>query len=526
MILTKKAFSGPFSALSVKITALLVALALPATAVAGPRLSRAPVGGSLVDACYDGLGHPINTPQYAVCRGFQATVDSVASLCRMPMRSLPNEGLIDDCGLIDGRAISEAQIAAYRKTWVSKAIVLQQVLGRSASLYEEQIAGTHNSFNASSYLVPLNGKPIQYFPSLTNQDPNQVYSITDQLQMGIRGLEIDLHWVPSIYGSASTGGYWVDVCHGQSTAIPNTGQNVHVGCTTDRSLQNTLAEVRSWLNAHRHQFLLVYLENQLDNNLQGHDIAASIIRKAFGHLVYRPPASLKAGQCADMPYGKSEAAMMRTGARVLLVGNCGPGNAWNHLVFTRGDKWNEGGNPTTYGAADCRADTKAHDAHAVFRRWYEESPFLEAAMEATQTLSPAALHRMVSCGVNLTGIDQLTPTDGRLKAFVWSWAPGEPGSRTGCAYQAASGRFRAGDCQVKRHAACVGAHDKWRVTEASGPARAGERMCSEAFPGSHFGVPPDGLRNLQLHRARPSKRSTVWLDYATVHGRWRAGALG
>lgn len=512
----------PFGAIVVKIAALVLVIA-PTVAVAAP--ARAPVGGTLVDECYDQLGHPLNTPQYAVCRGFQAMVDSVASLCRMPTRSLSNEALIADCGLIDGRTISEVQIAAYRKTWVSKAIVLQQELGRGAPLYEEQIAGSHNSFNASSYLVPLNGKPIEYYPTLTNQDPNQVYSIADQLRMGIRGLEIDLHWVPSIYGSASTGGYWVDVCHGQSTAIPNTGQNVHIGCTIDRSLQNTLAEVRAWLDAHPSQFLLVYFENQLDNNLEGHDIAASLVKQAFGHLVFRPPASLKTGHCAPMPYGKSEAAMMRTGARILIVGNCGPGNAWNHWVFTRGDKWNEGGDPTTYGAKDCAADTKAHDAHAVFRRWYEESPFLEAATEATQTMTPAALRLMVRCGVNLTGIDQLMPFDGRLRAFVWSWAPGEPGTRTGCAYQAGNGRFRVSGCGVARHAACVAANDTWHVTDAIGPARSGPRMCSAQFPASRFGVPPNGLRNKQLHRARPSAHATVWLDYANVGGHWHARAL-
>jgi hypothetical protein len=373
--------------------------------------------------------------------------------------------------------------------------------------------------------VPLNGEPLQYYPTLTNQDPNQVYSIADQLQMGIRGLEIDLHWVPSIYGTAATGGYWVDACHGQSTELPNTGQSIHVGCTIDRPLQGALGEVRRWLDAHPSQFLLLYLENQLDNNLQGHNLAASIVKQQLGKLVYRPAGHVKPGECAQMPYGTSPAAIARTGARVLVVGNCGPGDAWNHLVFTRGDKWNEGGNTTTYGAKDCAADSKAHDAHTAFRRWYEESPFLEAIMGATQTFTASATRLMMRCGVNLTGWDQLMPSDGRLKAFVWSWAAGQPGSRDGCAYQSANGRFRVSSCAVKRHAACV-RHNKWRVTDKVGSARAGERLCRSEFRGSHFGVPPNGLRNLQLQHARPSKHGTVWLNYAKVRGHWRAGVLG
>jgi hypothetical protein len=508
-----------------RLASLAAVLACAGLALPSVAQARTPVGGTLVDLCYDGVGHPLNSPQYAFCRGFQALVDSVASLCRMPMRSLPDEALIADCGLVDGRAISEAQIAKFRRTWVYKAVVLQQRLARPASLYEAQIAATHNSFNASSYLVPLHGQPLEYYPTLTNQDPNQVYSIADQLQMGIRGLEIDLHWVPSIYGNASTGGFWVDACHGQSTAIPNTGQNVHVGCTIDRPLQSALGEVRGWLDRHPSQFLLLYLENQLDNNLEGHDLAASIIRQKLGKLVYRPRGHLKPGDCAQMPYGKTQAAMARTGAQVLIVANCGPGTAWNHLVFTRGDKWNEGGNTTTYGAKDCAADRAGHDAHSTFRRWYEESPVLEAIMGATQTFTASATRLMMRCGVNLTGWDQLMPSDGRLTAFVWSWAAGQPATRSGCAFQGADGRFRAGGCGVKRHAACV-RHNKWHVTDGVASARAGQLLCRKEFRGSRFGVPPNGLRNLQLHHARPSRHATVWLNYAKVHGHWRPGVLG
>jgi hypothetical protein len=223
-----------------------------------------------------------------------------------------------------------------------------------------------------------------------------------------------------------------------------------------------------------------------------------------------------------MPYGKSEAQLARGGHQVLLVGNCGPGNAWNHWVFTRGPKWNEGGNPTNYGTADCRADRLAHKQHAVFRRWYEESPFLEAATNATQRLTPRATRRMVRCGVNLTGFDQLMPGDGRLAAFIWSWAKGQPGQTGRCAYQGTDSRFHAGPCGRRRSAACVDAHFDWHVTHARGPARAGPRLCRAEFPGSRFGVPPNGYRNWQLSRARHYRSAAVWLDYAKVRGHWRA----
>jgi hypothetical protein len=504
------------------LVALSLMLVVPAAGATGPApATKTPVGvGTLVKECYDTVGKKLNTTEYIACRALQAVASSLAAVCRTPTRPLPNPALVDDCSLLDGRLISEQQVAKFRTSWVFHALQLQRRLAWNAPLYEQQIPGTHNSFNASSYDVPLTGKPVDYFPTLTNQDPNQVYSITDQLQMGIRGLEIDLHWVPSVYGNLSTGLYWVDVCHGQSTAIPATKLTVHVGCTIDRSLQNTLAEIRAWLHAHPHQFLLVYLENQLDGKLKAHDIAAMLLRKRLGHLIYRPPAGLAPNHCASMPYAKSEAQMSRTGARVLLVGNCGPGN-WNKLVFTRGPKWNEGGNPTYYGAAQCAADRTAREAHAVFRRWYEESPLLEALMDATQVLSARTTRRIVTCGVNLTGWDQLIPNDGRLRAFVWSWAKGQPATHGHCAFSGVDGRIHASGCEVRRHAACVDRHLDWHVTTARGPARAGARLCRAQFRHSRFGVPPNGLRNAQLRHAKPRPRDTVWLNYAKVHGRWQ-----
>jgi hypothetical protein len=221
-----------------------------------------------------------------------------------------------------------------------------------------------------------------------------------------------------------------------------------------------------------------------------------------------------------MPYSRSESQLSRTGARVLLVGNCGPGS-WNRWVFTRGDKWDEGGDPSTYDQADCAADRTARESHRVFRRWYEESPLLEALTDATQTLTPNATRRMVRCGVNLTGWDQLTPTDGRLKAFLWSWSRHGMQRAGRCAFQAANGRFRAGRCAVPRHYACVDGHLDWHVTAARGPGRDGRHVCSAEFPGSRFGVPPNGYRNWQLRHAKARPADTVWLRYRKSSGHWQ-----
>jgi hypothetical protein len=502
------------------VLALVLSTAIAAPAVSSSAAASSGSGDILVQTCYHDIGSTLNTPLYAFCRGLQALTSSVAAFCRMPQRRTANK---DHCGFIDGRNVSKRALRSYHTSWVHRALSLQRRLDASSSLYEETFPATHNSFNASSYFVPKLGKPIDYYPTLTNQDPNQVYSITEQLDMDIRGLEVDLHWVPSIYGNAHTHGQWVDVCHGSSEQIG--GKTVHVGCTIDRKFENTLNEIRTWLKkpVHHHAFILLYLENQLDGNTFAHNIAASLIRQKLGKLVYHPARDLPPGECHQMPYDESRTDMARHGARILLVGNCGPGN-WNKWVFTRGDKWNEGGNATSYGPKDCAADAAAHESHSAFRRWYEESPFLEAAMGATQTFTAKATRRMVRCGVNLTGWDQLTPDDGRLKAFIWSWAPHMPsvGAHQKCAFQGKHGRFRTALCHEEFRFACVDANLDWHVTQAVGRADSGRAACEEEFPGSSYGVPPNGYRNHQLQLAKPKGHPRVWLNYAKVPGhRWR-----
>src|SRR5205823_9218012 len=122
-----------------------------------------------------------------------------AAACRTPRRESPDPAAPEACAAIDGRPVSEARMQAYESSWVHRALSLQRGLDEGAPLAEEQLPHTHNSFNASSYRLPTDGSAPSYYPTLTNQDPNQAYSVTDQLRMDIRAIEVDVHWVPSPY---------------------------------------------------------------------------------------------------------------------------------------------------------------------------------------------------------------------------------------------------------------------------------------------------------------------------------------
>ncbi len=346
--------------------------------------------------------------------------------------------------------------------------------------------------------------------------------------MDVRAVEIDLHWVPSPYGTPETHGYWPTMCHGDAQDPTGSGHYGHVGCTYDRPMQDGLAEVRRWLDANPGEVVLLYLENQLfsgdpvASQQQAHDVAAGIIADKLGELVYTPPAGAKPGTCAPMPYDASRADLLAAGKQVLIVGNCGPG-AWNQWVFTRGPKWDESGDTTTYGDEQCAADQAAREHHTSIRRYFEESPWLEAMTDATGVITPDTAARMVRCGANLVGFDQLQPFDGRLAAFVWSWAPDEPAAGGDCAVQGADTRFRAVSCGERHRFACVDGQLDWHVTSKAGRWDQGARICAREFPGTSYGVPANGYRNARLAAAKGGS-DAVWLAYAKVGGGWQPGA--
>ena len=522
-----------------RLRSLLVALTVALVAV--PLLNAGPAsadgtpssGGDVVTACKANVG--ANVPQAGPrgCRTAQSYVWGTGATCRAVAKEQGTSGA-EQCEPIDGRTISEHQVQLYESSWVHKALALQRSLDEAAPLWDEQLPHTHNTFNSSAYTLPHDGRVPSYYPTLTNQDPNQAYSITDQLRMDVRAIEIDVHWVPSPFAAQhlqdhpDTGGYWVTMCHGDGEQPAPPAPAVHVGCTDDRPFEDGIAEFRAWLDANPNDFVLLYLENQLFGDPTAHAIAASIVDTGLGDLVYRPPAG---GGCTTMPYGTSAATIKAANnghARVLIVGNCGPGGSpWNSLVFSRGNAWIEGGDPSAYfddpdptHDSPCRQDQGARLARSSFRRVYEDSTFVSAMVsgEDNAPFSPEKTALMVRCGVNIIGMDQLTPQDPRLTALVWSWAAGQPAANGGpCAYEGGDARFRNGNCERQRTFACVDAARTWHVTAAKGEWEQGFRACQQS--GWTFAVPVNGFQGDQLAKARPSG-AEVWLDYRQTSAGW------
>ncbi len=353
-------------------------------------------------------------------------------------------------------------VAPARADWQQDALAFQYRLGNPLPLVNAPWVGTHNSFNSPEEQRALN-------------DPNQKVSMSAQLDMGVRSLEIDIH---NIVGTPV-------VCHGEGA---DTG---HLGCSTERTLAQRLPEVRSWMDAHPDQVLLLYLEDHLEG---GYDAGAAVVRQILGDRLYLPPS----GSCTQLPHEVSRKQILATGKQAIIMGNCGEGTAWRSLVFASDERAKFEGSPRDFTTPYPTCDYRDH-----FQRFYEDSTNLTAAVDkqngiAPAPLTPAVTRAMTKCGVDLLGFDKLTADDGRLGATVWSWAQGQP-SGPGCVLMRT--RFKVAPCAAKHRFACRTAAG-WTVSAKRAAYRRKPKGCRR-------GLPRTGYEAAQLRDASGGK--AVWL---------------
>ncbi len=360
----------------------------------------------------------------------------------------------------------------------------------------------------------------EYGPSLTLLDPNQRYTMTDQLRMGIRGLEMDLHWVPLPTGlptSLTDRTNHVVLCHAQDTAIGSL--HVQVGCSIDRPLAPGLDELATYLRkpGNQHEVVFLYLENDLDGDPTAHAATVAALQQHLGNLVYRPTTATPT-TCQDLPMDLTRDEVLAAGHQVVLLGNCGP-SGWSSWVFERGPGWDEHGNTTPYPAFPaCEADRAArgYDTHLI--RIFEDSTFLSAVTGSPAPITEPEVRSMVRCGVDWIGLDRIGPKDPRLPDLVWSWAPGEPASTTGCAAWGTDARFRAAPCDGLRRPACQTAAGAWVVPPD--PVSWADSAVACASVGATFAVPRSGWQDEQLRAVGASIAGGLWLPLSAASG-WK-----
>jgi hypothetical protein len=434
------------------------------------------------------------------CSGATKLAERAAAECR-------RRGLVPDesCTGPMGRRVVRSEVKAHESSWLHRTLAFQYELGNALPLRDAPWAGTHNSFNSPSEET-----------TLSSTDSNQQLSITDQLRIDMRSLELDVHWNRS---PRSGGEPAPVVCHARGAS------EFHAGCTTERLLPELLAEIAAWLRAHDDQVLLLYVEDNVDT-AEGYDPTARVLgeglRDANGKsLIYKPPSG---GACTDLPLDLTRDEVLDAGRQVLIVSGCGQGAAWRGLVFDWNDVEVEERNHGYRDRPTCDQDPDGDGRPSIspgeyaskLVRYYEDSTWLSQAASNVglaspdQGLSPEVTRRLVRCGVELIGFDQILPTDGRLEALAWSWARNEPSRSDGCAIQRGDGRWVSRRCTKVHQVGCRRADGRWAVTLAAVQRAAAGAACRNVS--GTPALPRSGAQNAALREAaRAAGADVVWL---------------
>jgi hypothetical protein len=429
---------------------------------------------------------PVAGPQRVVG---QAAADAAAA-CR---RDTPATD--EQCAAVPlSPAVSEQAVADYQHSDVHRALQLQYELGNDVPFAHASWLGTHNSFNTSTRE-----------PTVSGMDANQQLSMTDQLRMDMRSLEVDAHWFPS---AQAGGSYAAVACHARGE------DQKHAGCTTEPLLADTLKEIATWLRANPQQVLLLYIEDHLET-ADGYAQGAAAVHSVFGDLLYAPGGT----SCVPLPMDGTRNDVLAAGKQVLVISGCHDGAGWNGAIFSGEARAKDETGAAGYGedgtTCDPARNPKVYDDHLL--RVFEDSTALSATVDqGSDPITPKKAAALQRCAVDITGFDQLLPNDPRLAASIWSWAPGEPAATGDCAVAGADGRWSASPCTGRHAVACRAADGSWSIgRELPLPA-------ARCEVGS-FSTPRYGYEDVQLQAAMAAAHvDSVWLNDSRTGSTWTA----
>lgn len=373
-------------------------------------------------------------------------------------------------------------ISDFNNSWAGKALTMQRQLDMASPLKDNNILGTHNSYNSSVYTTA-----VSYL------DPQQNYSIGDQLRMGARFVELDAHWTAHTHGWPWEWGNALLLCH---SGIGSSIGSLHVGCSTmDRFVKDGMQEVRSWLDQNPNEVIILYVEDHTDGH---HQDLLNILNDKLAGKIYA------SGGCKDIPDTLTKAQVRQAGKQVVF--------------------WKDSGCSSNGGIANLAYTGLGN----VGRIWEDGTAigFINGIFNGgVDRITATDVTTAFKTGGNIVNLDHMKTNDGRLAAGVWSWDNGEPnnyGGNQDCAVQWANGRWDDTECTNSYAYAChqLGTNN-WYVTRQTGAWNGGAAACAAVGNGYQFDVPTNGYDNEQLKTAKAGV-TNVWLNHndIAVEGQW------
>ncbi|NQZ06907.1 MAG: phosphatidylinositol-specific phospholipase C domain-containing protein [Algicola sp.] len=384
-------------------------------------------------------------------------------------------GLIATVSTVNAGTISD-----FNDSWAGRAAALQRLVDVHAPMSDNNILGTHNTYNSEAYTACNLSVGCRYL------DPQQKYNIKNQLKIGARFIEIDVHWTTKMESLFSYPKRLL-MCHG-------------VCSINDKYFTEGLDEVKSWLDSSNsdNQVIILMVEDHMDGN---HQQAFDQINSRIGNWIYR------SGGCGSIPRSATKADILQAGKKVLLWGSggCRSNSDWKNTAYTGlgriGRVWED---RTTLGTI---------------------ANVIEGG--STDYINSSDVREFFKQGANIVNLDDMVTDDGRLKASIWSWATNQPndlGNGQDCGSMRYDGRWNDDYCSTYFHHACKGeSNGDWALSADVGNWSQGQSACQALGNQYHFAVPTNSKDNAVLSEVRDNANiERIWLnlDDRTTEGVW------
>lgn len=365
----------------------------------------------------------------------------------------------------------------YNNAWLGKAINYQRALDNYAPIIDNNILGSHNTYNSEVYTSCNFSVGCRYL------DPQQKYSIKDQLRMGARFIELDVHWTTKMESLFSYPKRLL-LCHGFCSI-------------NDKYATEGFNEIKDWLadSESQDEVLILYIEDASEGH---HSDLYSQMNDRFGDKIYPSQG------CGNIPDTLTKAQVLAAGKQIILWkdGGCSSNSDLSNIAYTGlgnvGRIWEDA---TTLGTI---------------------AEFFDGGIDS---LSVNDVREAFLTGANIVNLDDMVMDDGRIEAAIWSWDNNEPNNSGGnqdCAVQWENGRWDDNTCEANFAYACEDTSGNWFVPDnTTGVWSNGVAACANL--GGTFSMPTNSQSNQKLKLAKEAVGYThVWLNHtdATSEGDW------
>ncbi|CAI5739204.1 unnamed protein product [Hyaloperonospora brassicae] len=408
--------------------------------------------------------------------------------------------------------------SVYVPVWLKSTLAYQRNLAFSGPICLAQLPATHNSaitladgFGNRDQLFNKNldaDKPWSYL--MTN---NQVLSLTDQLDIGIRFLEIDVHFFLNDLRNGHCGNLDMPGLMGFIETFGKTLGNYGVftwgpellGCFPSTSgikasdqplIRDSLDEVKAWLNAHPTEFVVLYMDTAPEmKRLDKLGAMDGLLNETFGDLLVPFEPLDRFG--FDHWKGGSINELIDAGHQVLALANSKTSSAYRlhdlcaqrELIMKHIDDMpNENrqiGGLTVYGSSWIRA-------------WGEQLRYISLSPSGLFSralpvhMDTKSIPKFLRWNINFIALDNADIS--KMAAYVWSWEVDEPSiTEDGVSvFMNEQGRWMTSMDATKEFRACWnGTQLEWSIV----------RFKEDCPPGTTFTAPTDPYQNYLLHQA-------------------------